>query len=46
MKAQFVLKKTSIIHLDVQSNCDDMYGFTNTYQHCKIVLKHLDFFYS
>ncbi|CAI9556497.1 unnamed protein product [Staurois parvus] len=41
MKAQFVLKKKQgIIHLDVQSSCDDMYGFTNTRQHCKIVLRH------
>ncbi|CAI9553979.1 unnamed protein product, partial [Staurois parvus] len=29
-------KKKGIIHLDVQSSCDDMYGFTNTCQSCKI----------
>ncbi|CAI9576348.1 unnamed protein product, partial [Staurois parvus] len=37
MKAQFVLKKQGIIHLDVQSSCDDMYDFTNTCQRCKIL---------
>ncbi|CAI9536395.1 unnamed protein product [Staurois parvus] len=44
MKAQFVLKKQGIIHLDVESRCD-MYGFTNTCQHCKIMLRHLELFY-
>ncbi|CAI9579409.1 unnamed protein product, partial [Staurois parvus] len=39
-------KKRGIIHPDVQSSCDDMDGFTNTCQRCKIVLRHLDLFYS
>ncbi|CAI9609503.1 unnamed protein product [Staurois parvus] len=46
MKAQFALKKKGIIHLDVQSSCDYMYGFINICQRCKIVLRHLDLFYS
>ncbi|CAI9537770.1 unnamed protein product [Staurois parvus] len=40
MKAQFVLKKSGIIHPDVRSSCDDLYGFTNICQRCKIVLRH------
>ncbi|CAI9618050.1 unnamed protein product [Staurois parvus] len=31
-------KKQGMFHLDVQSSCDDMHGFTNTCQSGKIVL--------